>query len=181
MIPDARSLASGHHTDRVTFDEESRALYDAVAPTHRSPTSGAPGQPRPTVLPGSTGAVARAARALPRDFVIPPERLDTVFRAAIAEARRRTAAHIALPSGESFTLEYVTDKPWSGYNWYQGDGESLIQINTSCPSTSTGRSTWPAHEGYPGHHVYNALLEQRWCAGAAGRSTASTRSTARSR
>jgi hypothetical protein len=98
--------------------------------------------------------------AFKQDFAIPRERLDTVFRAAIAEARRRTAAHVALPPGESFTLEYVTDKSWSGYNWYQGNARSLIQINTDLPIYIDRAIDLGAHEGYPGHHVYNALLEQ---------------------
>src|SRR5690606_33715446 len=54
-----------------------------------------------------------------------------------------------------------TNKPWSGYNWYQGDAHSLIQINTDLPIYIERAIELAAHEGYPGHHVYNALLEQR--------------------
>src|SRR5690606_38117103 len=104
--------------------------------------------------------VAARLERYTRDFVIPPERLDTVFRAAIAEARRRTAAHVRLPDGEDFQLEYVTDKAWSGYNWYQGQAKSLIQMNTDLPIFIDRAIDLGAHEGYPGHHVYNALLEQ---------------------
>src|SRR5579864_6387292 len=93
-------------------------------------------------------------------FVIPPDRVDGVFAAAIAECRRRTAAHVALPPGESFTVAYVKDKPWSGYNWYQGGFRSLIQVNTDLPIYIDRALDLAGHEGYPGHHVYNALLEQ---------------------
>jgi hypothetical protein len=58
-------------------------------------------------------------------------------------------------------LEYVKDKPWSGYNWYKGNAQSLIQINTELPIFIDRAVDLAAHEGYPGHHVYNALLEQR--------------------
>lgn len=58
-------------------------------------------------------------------------------------------------------LEYVKDKPWSGYNWYKGNAHSLIQINTELPIFIDRAIDLAAHEGYPGHHVYNALLEQR--------------------
>ena len=27
--------------------------------------------------------------------------------------------HLSLPAEESLTVEYVTNKSWSGYNWYQ--------------------------------------------------------------
>lgn len=145
--------------DTLTFDEESRALYDAVAPTQPESHFRQVLDSLDAVLPG-TGPVAARFERYRRDFIIPPERLDTVFRAAIAEARRRTAAHMRLPEGEDFRLEYVTDKAWSGYNWYQGGAKSLIQMNTDLPIFIDRAIDLGAHEGYPGHHVYNAMLEQ---------------------
>ena len=61
---------------------------------------------------------------------------------------------------EHFTVEYVTNKSWSGYNWYQGGFRSLIQVNTDLPIYIDRAVDLACHEGYPGHHVYNALLEQ---------------------
>jgi hypothetical protein len=145
--------------DSLSFDEESRALYDAVAPTHPESHFRELVDSLSAVLPG-TGPLPARLEQYRRDFIIPPAKLDTVFRMAIAEARRRTAAHIALPAGEDFVLEYVTGKPWSGYNWYQGNARSLIQIDTDLPIYIERAVDLAAHEGYPGHHVYNALLEQ---------------------
>jgi len=65
-----------------------------------------------------------------------------------------------LPVDESFTLEYVTGKTWSGYNWYQGRHRSLIQINTDLQIYIDRAIDLACHEGYPGHHVYNMLLEK---------------------
>jgi hypothetical protein len=93
-------------------------------------------------------------------FVIPPDRLTRVFDKAIAECRTRTLPHVRLPDSESFTVEYVKNKPWSGYNWYQGGYRSLIQVNTDLPIYIDRAVDLACHEGYPGHHVYNALLEQ---------------------
>ena len=95
-----------------------------------------------------------------QDFIIPKEKLNAVFSAAIKEARRRTHAQIDLPANENFVVEYVTDKSWSGYNWYQGKSQSLIQINTDLPIYIDRAIDLASHEGYPGHHVYNVLLEQ---------------------
>ena len=145
--------------DSLSFDEESRALYDAVAPTWPETHFRELVDSLSAVLPGTGPLPARLERYR-RGFIIPPAKLDTVFRAAIAEARRRAAAHIALPAGEDFVLEYVRGKPWSGYNWYQGNARSLIQINTDLPIYIERAVDLAAHEGYPGHHVYNALLEQ---------------------
>ena len=78
----------------------------------------------------------------------------------MAECRQRTLEHIELPEGESFTIEYVNDKPWSGYNWYQGGAVSLIQVNTDFPIYISRAVDLGCHEGYPGHHTFNALLEK---------------------
>ncbi len=67
---------------------------------------------------------------------------------------------VALPMRERFTVEYVTGKSWSGYNWYQGGFKSLIQVNTDLPIYIDRAVDLACHEGYPGHHAYNVLLEK---------------------
>ena len=145
--------------DRLSFDEESKALYDAVAPTHPEAHFQQVLDRLEKRFPGS-GPLVERYDAWRRAFVIPREKLDTVFQAAIAACRERTAAHVKLPPGEHFTVEYVTNKSWSGYNWYQGNFRSLIQVNTDLPIYIDRAVDLACHEGYPGHHVYNALLEQ---------------------
>jgi hypothetical protein len=142
-----------------SFDEESRALYDAEAPLYDEAHFQIVLDTLDALLPGGAPLVEKVAN-FKEEFIIPAERLDTVFLAAIAEARTRTAAHMSLPAHESFVLEYVTGQSWSGYNWYQGNAQSLIQINTDLPIYIERAIDLAAHEGYPGHHVYNALLEQ---------------------
>jgi hypothetical protein len=110
-------------------------------------------------LPGSGSLVERYAE-FRRDFIIPRDRLDATFAAAIDGCRNGTLQHIALPAGESFRVEYVTGKSWSGYNWYQGGYRSLIQVNTDLPIYVDRAVDLACHEGYPGHHVYNVLLEK---------------------
>jgi hypothetical protein len=144
---------------RVPFDEESAILYDAVAPTLREQHFKEVVARLDRELPGK-GPVPDRFEAFRARFTIPRERLDTVFRTAIAECRARTARYIQLPPDESFTVEYVTDKPWSGYNWYQGGYRSVIQVNTDLPIFIDRAVDLACHEGYPGHHVYNLLLER---------------------
>jgi hypothetical protein len=145
--------------ERFTFDAESAALYDAVAPVHTEQELGALLSQLEQRLPGS-GSLLERYQAFRGRFEIPKDRLDAVFAAAIDGCRARTLEHIALPATESFTLEYVTNKSWSGYNWYQGNYRSLIQINTDLPIYIDRAIDLACHEGYPGHHVYNVLLEQ---------------------
>jgi len=144
---------------RFTFDEESRALYDAVAPRHTEAEFSAVLAKLESRLPGD-GPLIKRYEAFKEGFIVPRDRLDAVFRAAIRGCRDRTMAYVELPPGESFTIEYVTGKSWSGYNWYQGNYRSLIQVNTDLPIYIDRAIDLACHEGYPGHHVYNALLEK---------------------
>ena len=145
----------------LAFDDESDALYDAVAPRHPEAYFQETLTALDARLPGPGPLIDRYG-TFRSAFAIPPDRLDQVFEAAIAECRRRTLEHINLPEGERFTVEYVTDKSWSGYNWYQGDFRSLIQVNTDLPIYIDRAIDLACHEGYPGHHVYNVLLERHF-------------------
>jgi hypothetical protein len=111
-------------------------------------------------IPG-TGPLATRVDAFNERFVIPKERLRPVFDAAIAECRKRTTEHMTLPADESFVMQFVTGKPWSGYNYYQGNYKSLIQINTDLPIRISRAVDLGCHEGYPGHHVLNLMIENK--------------------
>ena len=143
-----------------SFDEEALALYDAQPPHYPEDFFKDVLHTLDGLVPGS-GAVAQRYDRYRSAYVVPVGKLDAVFRAAIHECRERTSRNIRLPAVERFTLEYVTNKPWSGYNWYKGDSVSLIQINIDLPIYIDRAVDLAAHEGYPGHHVYNSLLEAR--------------------
>jgi hypothetical protein len=145
--------------EKLPFDDESKALYDAVAPTHPVSHFQEIIDRLDRRFPGN-GSLAVRYDTWRRPFVIPREKLDKVFQTAIAACRERTIKHVTLPSSEQFTVEYVTNKSWSGYNWYQGSYRSLIQVNTDLPIYIDRAIDLACHEGYPGHHVYNALLEK---------------------
>jgi hypothetical protein len=155
MAARARMVAG----ERLTFDQEARALYDAVPPhlgeSHFDSLLGR----LDSMLPGAGTLAARYQRFRDR-LMIPATRVDTVFKTAIAACRARTLAHITLPAGERFDLEYVKGTPWNAYNWYQGKYHSLIQVNLDLPIPLDRAVDLACHEGYPGHHVYNLLLEQ---------------------
>ena len=142
----------------LPFDEETKALYDASAPTHNDEYFQKAITELDKILPGK-GDVAKRLNDFKTKFVIPTEKLKDVFDAAIKECRTRTLNQIKLPETESFKVEYVNDKPWGAYNWYKGNYFSVIEVNTDLPIFIDRAVDLAAHEGYPGHHVYNALLE----------------------
>ena len=145
--------------EKMSFADEAEALF-GVRPELRPLSSFDPVLTRIDALLPGPGTLAERVTAFKSHYIIPKDRLQVVMDAAIAECRRRTAQHIALPANENFTLAFVSDKPWSGYNYYQGDAQSKIEINADFPIYTERAIDLGCHEGYPGHHVYNALLEK---------------------
>jgi hypothetical protein len=112
------------------------------------------------LVPGE-GDLAERVHAFRSQFEIPNDKVDAVFQAAVDECRRRTQEYIELPANERYSLEYVTGTSWGGYNWYQGDNHSLMQVNLDFPLKIDRAIDLGCHEGYPGHHVWNMMVENR--------------------
>lgn len=143
----------------MSFNDESLALYDAISPSFSEDDFQHALTELDALLPGG-GDLNTRLTEFNHQFIIPIEKLSTVFDAAITESRARTKLHIDLPEEENFTIEYVTNQPWSAYNWYKGNSFSLIQVNTDHPIHIERAIDLASHEGYPGHHVFNSLIEK---------------------
>jgi hypothetical protein len=143
---------------KLSFDEEAKAYYDVEPPFFPEEHFQKLVSELNSLVPGN-GSIPERVETYRRQFTITHDKIDKVFSAAIYECRKRTKKYIDLPENETFRLEYVHNKSWSGYNWYKGNNESLIQINTDLPIFLERAIDLAAHEGYPGHHVYNCLLE----------------------
>ena len=143
----------------LPFKLESRALYDVSPPEVSEDSLQKVINELDRILPGK-GDVSERMIAFRKNFEIPKNKIQTVFDAALKECRNRTIKYIDLPAGENFKVEYVTNKPWGAYNWYKGNLFSIIQVTTDFPIYIDGAIGLAAHEGYPGHHVYNTLLEK---------------------
>lgn len=144
---------------RAPFADEAEALF-GVRPTLRPLSSYDAEIARIDALVPGAGPLPDRVAALRKRYEIPAANLKPVMEAAIAECRRRAREHIALPDNERFDLEFVTGKPWGGYNWFKGDAHSVIQVNTDLPVAIDRAIDLGCHEGYPGHHVQNVLLEK---------------------
>ena len=146
--------------ETFSFKEEARLIYDATLPDYTFEKFDQTLKEIEELIPGE-GDLAERVEIFRNSLAIPEDRLDTVINLAIKECKDRTSRHISLPATEHFTLEYVHDKSWSVYNWYQGDNESLMQINLDFPVKIDRAIGLGCHEGYPGHHVWNVLVEIR--------------------
>lgn len=145
--------------EKMSFADEAEALF-GIRPELRPLESFDPVLAEIDALLPGAGTLSERVTAFRADYVIPADRLQAVMDAAIAECRARTVRHITLPANERFTLSFVGDKPWSGYNYYLGGAASRIEINADFPIYTERAIDLGCHEAYPGHHVYNALLEQ---------------------
>lgn len=148
---------SGEH---MSLTEECRALYDADPPHHDVAEFAAAHAALEALLPGS-GPLGPRIDAVRRAVYVPKPEIATTLRRALEIARDANAPFVKLPAGEDFETVLVTGKPWGAYNWYLGNYKSRIELNTDLPTELNGLLGTMCHEGYPGHHVYNVLLEDR--------------------
>lgn len=146
--------------ETFSFSEEASRIYDVQVPDYEFDEFDRILIDIDALLPGE-GDLAARVDAFRNTLVIPDDKIEVVFNRAIDECRQRTAKYIILPASETFTLEYVKDQAWSGYNWYQGNNESLMQINLDFPVQIDAAVRLGCHEGYPGHHVWNVLVENQ--------------------
>jgi hypothetical protein len=80
---------------------------------------------------------------------------------SIAEdLRERTRDLYGLPNGEDSELDFVSDEPWSAYNYYLGGLRSRVAVNLDVPMVPSLIAELIAHELYPGHHTEHAWKEQ---------------------
>ncbi|MBN2010130.1 hypothetical protein JW960_12365 [candidate division KSB1 bacterium] len=149
-------MIHGHH---YNYDEEARQLFDVELADMDTIYFRSIIRTLNELLPGDKPLYQRIDE-FSSQFNIPADKLEHAFRATLDECRRRTLAHIELPQNERFDLEFVLDKPWSAYNWYKGNYQSLIQVNTTHPISAYGIVSLATHEGYPGHHVNSVLIEK---------------------
>ncbi|MCW2699567.1 MAG: hypothetical protein JWQ45_1102 [Blastococcus sp.] len=111
------------------------------------------------LLPGS-GSLAERYTAHRRREECPPDRLETAVHALSSALRDRVRGQYGLPEVETVHYEVVTDKPWSGFNYYEGDYRSRVAINADLPHRLSQLPHLVAHESYPGHHTEHCRKER---------------------
>jgi hypothetical protein len=110
------------------------------------------------LLPGD-GTLAERYAAHRRREECPPDRLEAAVHALSSALRDRVRGQYGLPEVETVTYEVVTDKPWSGFNYYEGDYRSRVAINADLPHRLSQLPHLVAHESYPGHHTEHCRKE----------------------
>jgi hypothetical protein len=111
------------------------------------------------LLPGD-GTLAERYAAHRRREECPPKRLEAAVQALSSALRDRVRGRYGLPEAETVRYEVVTDKPWSGFNYYEGDFRSRVAINADLPHRLSQLAHLVAHESYPGHHTEHCRKER---------------------
>jgi hypothetical protein len=110
------------------------------------------------VLP--TGAsLAERYQAWREGNALQGDALRAVVASLSGEFRTRTQDLLGLPGGESVTWEFVSDEPWSAFNYYRGGLHSRIAVNVDVSLSPNFVSELVAHEAYPGHHTEHVWKE----------------------
>jgi hypothetical protein len=110
------------------------------------------------LLPGDAPLAERLSTLRTRDEV-PKEKLEPVVLALSSALRDRVRSQFGLPETETVQYEVVTDKPWSGFNYYLGDYRSRVAINADLGHRMSQLPHLVAHESYPGHHTEHCRKE----------------------
>ncbi|MCV7419654.1 DUF885 domain-containing protein [Mycobacterium yunnanensis] len=108
---------------------------------------------------GGTGDLAERMQSYRTGEEIPPERLEECIHAFSSALRDRVRVDFPLPDAETINYEIVTDKPWSGFNYYEGDYRSTVAVNADLKQQMSGLPRLVAHESYPGHHTEHCRKE----------------------
>ena len=114
---------------------------------------------------GGSGPLTERMEADRRADELPPERLGEAIAAFSSALRDIVRATYPLPGTETVVYEVVTDKPWSGFNYYEGDYRSRVAVNADLRQQMSHLPSLIAHESYPGHHTEHCRKEERLVAG----------------
>ena len=142
----------------VGFVEEVRAYFD-VDIVKGDPDRYREAHRRLDEAVGGSGSLADRMQAHRVAEEIPPARLEECIHAFSSALRDRVRVDYPLPPTETINYEVVTDKPWSGFNYYEGDYRSTVAVNADLKQQMSNLPRLVAHESYPGHHTEHCRKE----------------------
>jgi hypothetical protein len=153
-----RTTAQKLAGEPISYSDEVETSY-GVRPQHVPEDVFAEAHARlDATLPGS-GPLGERLIAWRETQVVPPDTLRAAVSSLADDLRERTRTMFGLPDGEHVDFDLVTDQPWSGFNYFLGDLQSRVAINTDLPVLSNTLAHLVAHESYPGHHTEHTRKE----------------------
>ncbi len=169
-LDDARAAFVGAHLralvcagrkfagEHVGFVDEVEAYFD-VRITKGDPERYRQAHAKLDDALGGTGTLTERMQTYRATEEIPPARLEECIHAFSSALRDRVRATFPLAAQETINYEVVTDKPWSGFNYYLGDYRSTVAVNADLKQQMSNLPRLVAHEAYPGHHTEHCRKE----------------------
>lgn len=142
----------------VGFVQEVRDYFD-VDIAKGDPDSYRQAHTRLDEVLGGSGPLADRMAAHRSAEEIPPQRLAECIDAFSSALRDRVRSEYPLPDTETVNYQVVSDKPWSGFNYYLGDYRSTVAVNADLKQLMSNLPRLVAHESYPGHHTEHCRKE----------------------
>jgi len=144
----------------VSLAEEVDALYD-VQPKWKDESHFEEANKELASLLPPGDSLPERMQTWKKTLEVPIEKAKELLPTVSKRLRDITNQKFDLPEDETFTLEWVSDKPWAAYNWYLGMYRSRIDISTDSPVRVNELPELLAHEGYPGHHTELSIKEKK--------------------
>jgi hypothetical protein len=149
-----RRLALRLRGDPQTFDDELTGISTAAIDSAGALSAR---QALDRTLPGS-GPLAGRYAAYRKGLAVSAELIEPVMRAALGACRQASGA-MRLPADESVELVFGHGSQWDGFARYLGNHRTRIEINLDAQLDVTRALRLACHEGYPGHHAQNVLID----------------------
>jgi hypothetical protein len=144
--------------ENISLAEEVRGLYD-VEPTWKDESNFLEAQKQwGDILPPG-GSLSERRERWKKSLEVPIEKVKELLPYMIKTLQEAAHKKFNLPETESFVVEFVSNQPWSAYNWYLGNFKSRIDLNTDLPIRVSALAGLIAHEAYPGHHTELSIKE----------------------
>jgi len=146
--------------EKVSLTEEVNAIYDVQPKWKDESHFEEANKELESLLPPGDSLLDRM-QTWKKTLEVPIEKAKELLPTVSKRLRDITNQKFDLPEDETFTLEWVSDKPWAAYNWYLGKYRSKIDISTDSPMRVNELPELLAHEGYPGHHTELSIKEKK--------------------
>src|SRR4051794_6068831 len=145
--------------ESLSYADEVEGCY-GVRPTHTDEAVFEAAHQRLDELLDGPGTLRDRYQRRDAAMRVPAEQVERSMAAVIEEARAWTRRLVDLPAGEGVVLEIVRDVPWLAYCGYQGELQSMIEVNVSPPMSAIELLRTALHETYAGHHTEQVLKDQ---------------------
>jgi hypothetical protein len=142
----------------ASIDEQAREEFGVSFPPFDAAAAERARRALSEVLPGF-GALKDRVLAFRKDTIIPEARRLEVLSAALESCRRATTAVVPLPRDEHVAFMLGDPGPFDAFARYRGHNRTEIEISGG-PLDTARAHRLACHEGYPGHHVQQLLIDQ---------------------